>query len=159
VVLASGSFLTLDNQIDTTTGTVRAKARFENTEGRLFPNQFVNVSLLIDTLSQAITVPVTAVRHGPQGDFVFLLMPDKTAKLSVVKTGPSDNGRIVIVAGVKAGDTVITEGADRLEDGARVTLPDKSAKTDGADKAGKSSAKKTKKGGGHRGQRAPAPTQ
>lgn len=122
-VLGRGTFLTFDNQIDTTTGTVRAKARFANADERLFPNQFVNVELLVDTLAKAITVPVAAVRHGAQGDFIFLLLPDKTAKVSVVKTGPSDNGRTVILSGINAGDTVITEGADRLEDGARVNLP------------------------------------
>ena len=123
VVLGQGLFLTFDNQIDTTTGTVRAKARFANTDGRLFPNQFVNVSLLVNTLAQAVTVPITAVRHGAQGDFVFVLLPDKKAKLMVVKAGPSDRGRTVILSGIGSGDTVITEGADRLEDGARVTLP------------------------------------
>jgi membrane fusion protein, multidrug efflux system len=123
IILGRGSFLTFDNQIDTTTGTVRAKARFANLDGQLFPNQFVNVALLVNTLSQVVVVPVSAVRHGAQGDFVFVLLPDKTAKLSLVSTGPSDNGRTVILSGVSAGDTVITEGADRLEDGARVTLP------------------------------------
>jgi multidrug efflux system membrane fusion protein len=123
VILGRGRFLTFDNQIDANTGTVRAKARFANADGQLFPNQFVNVALLVNTLSRVVTVPVGAVRHGVQGDFVFLLLPDKTAKLSVVSTGPSDNGRTVILSGVSAGDTVITEGADRLEDGARVTLP------------------------------------
>jgi multidrug efflux system membrane fusion protein len=122
-ILGRGTFLTFDNQIDTTTGTVRAKARFANADETLFPNQFVNVELLVDTLSQAVTVPVAAVRHGAQGDFIFVLLPDKTAKLSLVKTGPSDNGRTVILSGIAAGDTVITEGADRLEDGARVNLP------------------------------------
>jgi multidrug efflux system membrane fusion protein len=143
LVLGRGVFLTFDNQIDTTTGTVRAKARFPNADDRLFPNQFVNVSLLINTLSQAVTVPVTAVRHGAQGDFVFLLKPDNTAQLSMVKTGPSDSGRTVILSGVKAGDTVITEGADRLEDGAKVTLPGK------AGRPGKGSGKPDK-GNGHR---------
>ncbi len=121
--LATGRFLTFDNQIDATTGTVKAKARFANGQGRLFPNQFVNVSLLVDTLHQAVTVPVTAVRHGAQGDFVFLLMPDRTAKLSLVKTGPSAAGKTVILSGVKLGDTVITEGADRVDDGSKVMLP------------------------------------
>jgi membrane fusion protein, multidrug efflux system len=127
VILGQGTFLTFDNQIDATTGTVRAKARFANADGRLFPNQFVNVELLVNTLSQAVTVPVGALRHGPQGDFVFVLMPDKTAKLSSVKTGPSDSGRTVILSGINAGDTVITEGADRLEDGAPVNLPTQGA--------------------------------
>jgi multidrug efflux system membrane fusion protein len=127
VILGHGTFLTFDNQIDTTTGTVRAKARFANADGRLFPNQFVNVELLVNTLSQAVTVPVGSLRHGAQGDFVFVLLPEKTVKLSWVKTGPSDSGRTVILSGINAGDTVITEGADRLEDGARVNLPTEAA--------------------------------
>ena len=152
VILGRGTFLTFDNQIDTTTGTVRAKARFANADGQLFPNQFVNVSLLVNTLPQAVTVPITAVRHGAQGDFVFLLMPDKKAKLSVVKTGPSDGGRTVILSGVKTGDTVITEGADRLEDGATVTLPGQRPQAGQADKTGANG----KESGARRDKRAPA---
>jgi multidrug efflux system membrane fusion protein len=121
--LAQGTFLTFDNQIDATTGTVRAKARFPNPDGRLFPNQFVNVSLLVDTLANAATIPVTAVRHGTQGDFVFLLQPDKTVKLQTVKLGPANGDKIAILSGVKVGETVVTEGADNLEDGSKVTLP------------------------------------
>jgi multidrug efflux system membrane fusion protein len=122
-VLAEGRFLTFDNQIDATTGTVRAKARFANGDGKLFPNQFVNVVLVADTLRQVPTVPVSAVRHGAQGDFVFTLQPDKTAKLQVVKTGPSNGTRIAVISGVKTGETVITEGADSLDDGSPVMLP------------------------------------
>ncbi|QJU57499.1 efflux RND transporter periplasmic adaptor subunit [Sphingomonas sp. AP4-R1] len=122
-VLAEGSFLTFDNQIDATTGTVRAKARFANTDGKLFPNQFVNVVLVSDTLKGVATVPVSAVRHGAQGDFVFTLQEDKTAKLALVKTGPSAGTRIAVLSGVKIGETVITEGADNLDDGSPVILP------------------------------------
>lgn len=161
IILGRGTFLTFDNQIDTTTGTVRAKARFANADGQLFPNQFVNVSLLVNTLLQAVTVPITAVRHGAQGDFVFLLMPDKKAKLSVVKTGPSDSGRTVILSGVKTGDTVITEGADRLEDGATVTLPGQGPqaedKSGQAGQAGKTGA--NGESGARRDKRAPASPQ
>jgi multidrug efflux system membrane fusion protein len=122
-ILAQGRFLTFDNQIDATSGTVKAKARFGNASGILFPNQFVNISLLVDTLHNAVTVPVSAVRHGAQGDFVFVLQPDKTVKLQVVKTGASDTTKIVIASGLAAGATVITEGADSLDDGSTVTLP------------------------------------
>jgi multidrug efflux system membrane fusion protein len=122
-VLAQGHFLTFDNQIDATTGTVKAKARFENSKSKLFPNQFVNVALLVDTLKQAVVVPIGAVRHGAQGDFVFILQPDKTVKLQVVKTGPADDEKIGILSGVKAGSTVVTEGADSLDDGSKVSLP------------------------------------
>jgi multidrug efflux system membrane fusion protein len=121
--LAQGYFLTLDNQIDATSGTVKAKARFANGTGRLFPNQFVNVSLLADTLRQVVTVPVSAVRHGANGDFVFLLQPGHKVKLQLVKTGPGDATKIAIMSGVAPGATVIVEGADALDDGSRVTLP------------------------------------
>jgi len=121
--LAQGQFLTFDNQIDATTGTVKAKARFPNPGGKLFPNQFVNVNLLVDTLRQAATVPVTAVRHGPQGDFVFVLQSDKTVKLTPVKTGPQVGANIAVLTGVAMGQTVITEGADNLDDGSKVALP------------------------------------
>jgi multidrug efflux system membrane fusion protein len=122
-MLARGKFLTFDNQIDATTGTVKAKARFANGTGRLFPNQFVNVSLLVDTLKSAPTVPVTAVRHGTQGDFVFVLQGDHTVKMQSVKQGPADGTNVAILSGLTVGQTVITEGADNLEDGSKVMLP------------------------------------
>ena len=122
-VIAHGSFLTFVNQIDPTTGTVKAKARFPNARGTLFPNQFVNVTLLVDTLRNAPTVPVTAVRHGTQGDFVFVLEGDHTVKMQPVKQGPSAGTNVAILSGLTIGLTVITEGADNLEDGSKVVLP------------------------------------
>ncbi|HWJ68773.1 MAG TPA: efflux RND transporter periplasmic adaptor subunit [Sphingobium sp.] len=122
-VLAQGHFLTLDNQIDATSGTVKAKARFANPGNVLFPNQFVNVSLLATTLRQAVVVPVAAVRHGPSGDFVFVLQPDRTVKLQLVRSGPSDGIHTVMLSGVAAGAQIVVEGADSLDDGASVTLP------------------------------------
>ncbi|HVN00061.1 MAG TPA: efflux RND transporter periplasmic adaptor subunit [Caulobacteraceae bacterium] len=121
--LATGSLATIDNVVDTTTGTVKGKARFGNPSGALFPNQFVNVSVLVDTLKSQVLVPTTAVRHGPQGDFVWLLQSDKTVQSQPVKVGPGTGETTSIVSGLKAGDTVITEGGDRLRDGASVTLP------------------------------------
>lgn len=121
-VLDQGSFLTLDNQVDPTTGTVKGKARFPNASGKLFPSQFVNVELLADTLHQVVTVPVSAVRHGPKGDFVFELMPDRTVKMRPVKTGPANATTIAILSGLKAGVTVVSEGADGLDDGSKVSL-------------------------------------
>jgi len=121
-VLAQGKFLTLDNLIDTTTGTVKAKARFANADGALFPNQFVNARLLLETLKGAVTVPATAVRQGPQGSFVFTVTPQSTAKLVPVTVGPAV-GDSVSVTGLAAGATVITEGADKLKDGGKVMLP------------------------------------
>lgn len=122
-VLAEGTFLTLDNLIDATSGTVKAKARFANPEGRLFPNQFVNVVLQADLLHQAVTVPVGALRHGVQGDFVFVVQPDHTVKLEVVTTGPSQGESVVILTGLSGDATVVTEGADGLDAGSRVVLP------------------------------------
>jgi multidrug efflux system membrane fusion protein len=122
-VLAHGSLLTFDNAIDTTTGTVKAKARFSNGSSRLVPNEFVNVSMLVDTLHNAIVVPVSAVRHGAPGDFVFVLQADKTVKLQVVKTGPMIGQNIAVLAGLTGNESVVSAGADGLEDGSKVRLP------------------------------------
>ncbi len=121
--LAHGSLATLDNVIDTTTGTVKARARFANPDGALFANQFVNVTMLVDTLHNQVIVPTTAVRHGPQGDFVWVLQPDQSVKVRPVTVGPGTAETVSIGAGLAAGETVITEGGDRLKDGGRVVLP------------------------------------
>ena len=118
-----GSFSTLDNSVDVTTGTVRAKARFANTDNALFPNQFVNVRLVADTLRGAVVVPSAALRKGPQGDYVFVVKADRTAELRVVRLGPPAGLQTAILTGLKAGERVVTEGADRLTDGGTVTLP------------------------------------
>jgi membrane fusion protein, multidrug efflux system len=122
-VLGTGSLSTLDNLIDTTTGTVKARALFHNGGGRLFPNQFVNVTLLVDTLENQVVAPTTAVRHGPQGDFVWVLQPDQTVKSTPVKVGPGTPETVSIVSGLQVGETVITDGGDRLRDGGTVVLP------------------------------------
>ncbi len=122
-VLAHGELQTLDNVIDTTTGTVKAKAQFANTDGALFPSQFVNVTLLVDTLQNQVVVPTTAVHHGPQGDFAWVLQPGQTVKNRPVKIGPATAETVSVVSGLQAGETVITEGGDRLRDGAKVVLP------------------------------------
>jgi multidrug efflux system membrane fusion protein len=121
-VLAHGTFLTLDNQIDTTTGTVKAKARFHNPAGVLFPSQFVNVQLLVDTKTGQVVVPTQAVRHGSKGDYVFTV-DDGTAKMNMVKVGVSAGERTAVDSGIQVGDQVITDGGDRLTDGASILLP------------------------------------
>ncbi|MGI4881276.1 MAG: efflux RND transporter periplasmic adaptor subunit, partial [Janthinobacterium lividum] len=121
--VAQGLFSTLDNQIDTTTGTVKAKARFANTDGALFPNQFVNARLLLDTVKGAVTIPATAVRNGPTGNFVFVVGPGSKAKLTPVTLGPTSGDNISITSGLAAGTVVVTEGADKLKDGGMVMLP------------------------------------
>ena len=123
-VLDKGRFSTLDNQIDLQTGTVRAKARFANDGLRLFPNQFVNVQLQLRMIAGAVTVPVTALRHGSNGDYVFVLnRAERTAALRPVTRGQTTVDRVEITSGLALGEQVITEGADRLKDGAKVMLP------------------------------------
>jgi multidrug efflux system membrane fusion protein len=121
--LGQGNFMTLDNQIDSQTGTIHAKARFSNDDGALFPQAFVNVRLLLDTVRAAIVVPAPAVRHGPQGDYVYVIAADRTAHVRSVKVGPSVDDKISILAGLAVGENVVTEGGDRLVDGAIVRLP------------------------------------
>jgi len=125
--LATGKLLTLDNQIDTTTGTVKLRAIFDNEDGALFPNQFVNVELLQNTLHDQLIIPEAAVRRGaPNGvvsTFVYLVKPDNTVTVRPVVLGTLDGDHVAVQSGLVAGDTVVTEGGDRLRDGARVLLP------------------------------------
>jgi len=123
-VLGQGTFLTLDNQIDPTTGTIRAKARFANEDAALFPSQFVNVQLQVDVIHDAVTVPAAAIRHGPNGDYVYVVDSEQIATMRPVTVGPASDEAISIATGLAAGDRVVTEGGDRLTDGARVRLPD-----------------------------------
>ena len=153
--LAEGQFSTFDNQINTSTGTVQAKARVANPpiagkgSAALFPNQFVNVSMLIDTLRQVPVVPVSALRHGPQGDFVFVVKPDHTVRIAVVRLGPSDGQRTAVLGGVNKGDIVVSEGADGLDDGSAVRLPgEKGGKDGGAPGAGGGASGKSGNGSG-----------
>jgi membrane fusion protein, multidrug efflux system len=121
--LDTGSFAALDNQIDVQTGTVKAKATFPNVKSILFPNQFVNVRLQLRTIKGAVTVPVTALRHGGNGDFVYVLDAAKrTVALRPVTRGQATVDKVEIASGLQAGEQVITEGADRLKDGAHVML-------------------------------------
>ncbi|HUO89977.1 MAG TPA: efflux RND transporter periplasmic adaptor subunit [Rhizomicrobium sp.] len=122
-LIATGTLSTLDNQIDTTTGTVKARAQFDNSRGELFPNQFVNVRVLVNTLHGQTLVPVAAVQRGAEGNYVFVVQPDHTVAQRVVKLGPGDAQHVSVLEGLKPGDTVVVDGADRLRDGAEVTLP------------------------------------
>lgn len=122
-VVGTGTFASLDNQIDTQTGTVRAKARFDNSKLALFPSQFVNVQLQMRTVEGAVVVPVTAVRTGANGDYVFVVRDDRTVTQRSVTRGQATVDKVQVVSGLQVGERVITEGADRLREGARVTLP------------------------------------
>jgi len=119
--------MTLDNTIDATTGTVKLRAQFDNRDNALFPNQFVNVSLLVNTLPKQVVIPSSAVRRGaPNGvasTFVYLVNADGTVSVRPVVLGVVDGEREAVTAGLKPGDIVVTEGADRLRDGAQVQLP------------------------------------
>lgn len=121
-LLATGALLALDNEVDTSTGTIKVKAQFDDSGTALFPNQFVNARLKADTLSQIAVVPTRAIQHGSKGDFVFVVNGNK-ASLRTIKTGPSTGDvSAVLDNGVKAGEQVITEGADKLDDGSSVKV-------------------------------------
>ncbi len=122
--LATGTLLTLDNQIDATTGTIKMRAQFDNRDETLFPNQFVNIRVLVDTLHDAITIPTAAVLHGVPGTFVYLVQPDLTVTVRPVTLGPASADKVAVVAGLAPGDRVVIDGSDKLRDGAHVTLPD-----------------------------------
>ncbi len=123
VQLATGTLSAVDSVVDPTTGSVKLRALFDNSDNKLFPAQFVNVKLLVDTIHDATVVPVAAIQRGADGSFVFVVTPDKTVAQRDVKTGVQDGDRIQILSGVKPGDTVVVDGADRLRDGADVEVP------------------------------------
>ena len=120
--LGKGRLDTVDNQIDTTTGTVKLRAIFDNEQETLFPNQFVNVKLLVDTRQDTEIVPSSAVQRGAPGTFVYVVKPDHTVAVQIVKVGPTDGQRIAIASGLQPGESVVIDGADRLRDGAKVTV-------------------------------------
>ena len=154
-VLESGVFSSLDNQVDTTTGTVKAKARFANSQLALFPSQFVNVQLQLRTIDNAVTVPVAAMRRGNDGDFVYVLnAAERTVSLRPVQRGQATADKIQVASGLKAGEQVITEGADRLKDGAPVVLQGDAPA--GPRGAASGSAKRQRPGGPRPGASAPA---
>ncbi|HSU78530.1 MAG TPA: MdtA/MuxA family multidrug efflux RND transporter periplasmic adaptor subunit [Burkholderiales bacterium] len=120
--LAAGTLASADNQVDPQTGTVKLRARFANSDRALFPQQFVNVRMKLDTLHDAIVVPPAAVQRGAQGMFVYVVQPDKTVALRPVKLGPADGQRQSITEGLQPGDMVVTDGTDRLRPGSPVDV-------------------------------------
>lgn len=129
--LALGELESLDNQIDLTTGTVRLKARFENAEQRLFPNQFVNVRLRVTTRQQATLAPAAALQFGSQGTFVYVVGSDGKVQLRYVTAGPGDGTTTLIEQGLSAGERVVLEGTDRLRDGGKVEVIDDKRQANG----------------------------
>jgi membrane fusion protein, multidrug efflux system len=120
--LAVGKVAAIDNQIDTTTGTVKVRAQFDNENNTLFPNQFVNVRLLVKTLQNVVTVPTSAIQRGAPGTYVYVVNADNTAAVRQVSTGPVDGNVTAINSGLSAGERVVTDGTDRLRDGMKVTI-------------------------------------
>lgn len=119
--LATGRLLTIDNQIDPTTGTFRCKAIFDNSDGALYPNQFLNARLQVDVRRHALTVPTAAVQHGAQGTYVYVVGADKTAEMRPVQVAMAE-GTMTVVTGVNEGEQVVTEGADKLQPHGKVEI-------------------------------------
>ncbi|MFI5332090.1 MAG: MdtA/MuxA family multidrug efflux RND transporter periplasmic adaptor subunit [Desulfobaccales bacterium] len=120
--IATGSLLTIDNQIDPNSGTVRFRAEFPNKDHKLFPNQFVNARLLLDTRRGTTVVPTAAIQRSPQGTYVYLVKADQTVTVRQVKLGPSEGDETAIDEGLVPGDRVVVEGAERLREGSKVEL-------------------------------------
>ena len=124
--LSEGKLAVIDNQIDVTTGTIRLKATFANEDLKLWPGQFVNVRLLLET-RQGPVVPASVVQHGPNGDFAFVITSDQKAEVRKIKVGPTDHGQALIEDGLKAGELVVVDGQYKLQPGSKVKLPDSNA--------------------------------
>jgi membrane fusion protein, multidrug efflux system len=120
--IATGTLYALSNQMATSTGTVTLRAKFANDDEALFPSEFVNIKILVDTLSQAVLVPTPAVLSGAPGDYVYLANADNTVSVRKVTLGPSDGKNTAISSGLSVGDTVVVDGTDRLSDGAKISV-------------------------------------
>jgi membrane fusion protein, multidrug efflux system len=129
--LATGTLQSIDSQIDTTTGTIKLKALFPNTDESLFPQQFVNVVLLLDTLHGVTLVPQAAIQRGAPGTYVYLVNADQTVSVRKVAVGPGDATNVSISEGLKVGDRVVVDGADKLKEGAKVLLRQSSGAASG----------------------------
>jgi len=122
-LLATGQLATMDNLVDTTTGTLKLRALFANPDEALYPNQFVNIRLLVNTMTNVVRVPVPAVQRGAPGTYVYVINANDTVSVRPVKLGPTDGGYEAVTSGLKAGEKVVTDGTDRLRDGIKVTIP------------------------------------
>ena len=142
-LIATGTLSSVDNEINTSTGTLNMRAMFDNKDLLLYPDEFVNIKLVVTTLKNQIVVPGSAVENGPSSNFVYILNPDHTVTMRTVVTGPTDGNQIAITKGLTAGETVVTDGADQLRDGAKVLLPGEKSPEDVASGAqGGSAAQK-----------------
>ena len=121
-LLATGKVSAVDNQIDTTTGTVKVRAQFDNTDNALFPSQFVNARLLVETLENVVTVPTAAIQRGAPGTYVYAIDADSTVSVRQIKTGVVDGNLTEVKSGLTPGDRVVIDGTDRLRDGLHVSV-------------------------------------
>lgn len=144
--IASGTLLTVDNQIDPTTGTSRLKAEFDNKDNALFPNQFVNCRLLLDTKHNVVIVPAPAIQRGPSGSYVYVVGADHKAVMHQVTVGITEGNNVEITSGVSGGMTVVTDGQDKLQDGTIVDLTQPGGTASGPPAAGKAAPAKKSKG-------------
>ncbi|HYZ20698.1 MAG TPA: MdtA/MuxA family multidrug efflux RND transporter periplasmic adaptor subunit [Rhodopila sp.] len=154
-LLATGKLASLDNQIDTTTGTLKLRALFDNPDEMLYPNQFVNAQLLVNTMQDTVRVPVQAVQRGEPGTFVYVIDANDTVSVRPIKVGPVDGQYQAVVSGLQPGERVVTDGTDRLRDGAKVSLPAANAARTGAAAGQASGSTSGSEGQRHR-QQAPA---
>jgi len=120
--LAEGRLMTVDNQVDTTTGMVKLRALFSNTDDSLFPNQFVNARLRVDTLKNAVVIPVSGVQQGSQGPYAYVVNEQHIVSVRKLKLGPTDNDRVAVLEGLAPGDQVVTDGVDNLREGVTVDI-------------------------------------
>jgi len=127
--LATGTLLTIDNQIDPNTGTVKCKAVFANEDNALFPNQFVNARLLVDTKRDAVLAPTAALQRSPQSTFVYVVKGDSTVEMRNILVGPSEGDAVAIESGLAPGEVVVIEGVDKLQRGMKVATRLGSART------------------------------
>ncbi|HSQ03390.1 MAG TPA: MdtA/MuxA family multidrug efflux RND transporter periplasmic adaptor subunit [Burkholderiales bacterium] len=148
VQLASGMLLTVDNQIDPATGTVKLKAQFANENYALFPNQFVNARMLVDVKKDATVIPSAAVQRGTPGTFVYVVKSDNTVTVRPVKLGPVQGENIAVEAGLKPGELVVTDGADKLREDAKIELPGADASSDKGGPPGKGKGEGRRRGEG-----------
>jgi len=149
--LASGKLLTVDNQIDPATGTVKLKAEFANPEAALFPNQFVNVRMLVDTLKGATVLPTAAIQRGSVGAFVYRVNDDNTVAVKPVKLGPAEGETTVVESGIAPGERVVVDGLDKLKDGARIEPIDRSVQTPATPRAPRGDGARRKGEGAQKG--------
>jgi len=151
-LIATGTLLTLDNQIDPTTGTVKLKAQFPNDDGALFPSQFVNVHLLVSTDKQVPAIPSSAVQHGTPGTYVFVVKNDNTVTIRPIKLGHTEADRVAIRSGLEPGEVVVTDGTDKLREGGAVEIVSKDGEGVGAQAGAKHHNSATPSDASHKGQ-------